>query len=300
MHCVYKLTFTKRKERGEEPYMYIGSKSNSTLFEGVIYDKRNKPYYGSSTYKFFKDYINEDIIETELLATFEDYKETLKYEYEIQKHLDVVADTEYFNLSLASVNTFSDSDYATYKNTRTGKTVRLPRNHKKVLNGEYVGVSKGTILTSEERKKRGSSGDKNGFYGKTHSDETRSKIAIANSRETRSPEKVQEWIENIAKKPKSEEHKKKIGRKNLIMLKNKETGATVRIHKDLSDSYDKKLWVNPYTLSEKKSTGSKWINNGIENIKIKSEKELPEGWKFGRLYQGWNNNKRKKDENIAN
>jgi hypothetical protein len=292
MNFVYKLTFNKRKQSNIKPYFYIGSKSNCTLEEGVILDKRGKPYYGSSTLEDYDEIVNNDNIEVEILKVFDEYIDALNYESYIQKELDVVANIDYFNLSIATVNNYTDPNYATYKHALTGKTVRLPRDHKLVISGEYVGISKGTTLSPEERKRRGRSGKENPFYGKTHSDETKLIISLANSRETRSPEKVKEWVENVAKKPKSEEHKRKIGRKGMIVLKNRLTGETVRIKKDLSYNYDLSLWVNPYILSENKSAGSKWITDGTNNKKIKYEEIVPEGWKYGRTYTNWNSQKK--------
>ena len=48
MNIAYKITFTNRLKLNIKPYYYIGSKSNCTIKYGIIYDKDNKPYYGSS------------------------------------------------------------------------------------------------------------------------------------------------------------------------------------------------------------------------------------------------------------
>ena len=247
MHIVYRLIFNKRKERLEEPYMYIGSKSNCKIENNLIIDTNGKKYYGSSSIENWETLISEDDITVEVLKEFEEYVDALNFESAIQKSLDVVASTEYFNLSIATVNSYADPSYATYKHVRTGKCVRLPRNHEKVLTGEYVGVTKGTVLSEDQRKKRGRSGKLNPFYGKSHTEETKRKISLANSVETRSPEKVEEWIERVAKKPKTKEHKEKIGRKNLLMLKNVQTGECIRIHKSLKEEFDPNIWMNPYS-----------------------------------------------------
>jgi len=297
MNIVYRLTFNKRKLENIKPYYYIGSKSNCQFKEGLILDKQNKPYFGSSTYENYYDIVVSDEITVEILKVFDEYQDALNYESSIQKFLDVVANTEYFNLSIATVNNFTDPDYATYKHIFTGKTVRLPRNHTMVLCGEYVGVSKGTILSPEERRSRGRSGEENPFYGRNHSDETKLLIAEANRRETRSPEEIEKWVQNIARKPKSPEHRKKIGRKGMIMLKNRDTMEVIRIYPEDKHLYNLDLWVNPYILSKNKSTGSKWITNGIKNKKIKVNEDIPFGWKFGRTYTNWNLNKGNKNEN---
>ena len=125
-------------------------------------------------------------------------------------------------------------------------------------------------------------GNGNHFYGKRHSDETKKKIGIANSRNTRSPEQIIEWIETVAKKPKTDDHRKKIGRKNMIMLKNKNTGDCVRIHKHEIKDYDLSIWVNPAILHPPSGLGSRWVTNGIINIKLRKEQDIPNGFKYGR------------------
>lgn len=47
-HIVYMIEFVSRKENNQEPYYYIGSKSNC-FFDGTnILTKKGVPYYGSS------------------------------------------------------------------------------------------------------------------------------------------------------------------------------------------------------------------------------------------------------------
>ena len=273
------------------PFLYIGSKSNVSMENGIIYDRRGKEYYGSSTYENYSGIAESDDIEVEIIREFDEYFDALNFESMIQKSFDVVADPRYFNLAIATVNNFTDPNYATYKHAITGKTVRLPREHPMVISGIYVGVSKGTILTEEQRKRRGRSGEENAFFGKKHTEETIEKILSSrNQTYEENPElfqNVRQKMSETAKKtfagvPKTEEQKKKMGRKGMIMLKNKDTGETIRIYKSEKENYDLDLWVNPYILSKNKSTGSRWATNGIENKKIKKGEEPPEGFWFGR------------------
>lgn len=93
-----------------------------------------------------------------------------------------------------------------------------------------------------------SKGEKNNFFGKRHSEET--KIAIRNKRlgtDSRSTESVSKWVENVAKQPKTKEHREKIGRKNMIMLQNPDTMEIVRIDKNALSNYDG--WINPRKLN---------------------------------------------------
>jgi hypothetical protein len=62
-----------------------------------------------------------------------------------------------------------------------------------------------------------------------------------------SPETIVKIIEK-AKRPKSIEHRKKIGRKGFIMLKNIETGKTIRILREDKLKYDETIWMNPYKI----------------------------------------------------
>lgn len=285
MHLVYRLIFTKRKQKNIMPFLYIGSKSNAIFENGMILsEKRKDPYYGSSSYDDYSEIVKSDEIDVEILKTFNNYTDALNFESLVQKSLDVVADPRYFNLGIATVNNFSNPDYATYKHVVTGKTVRLPRNHIMVLSGDYVGVSKGTTLSKEVRKRIGRSGKENPFYGKKHTEETKRLISETNKGKKVSDERREWFVENVAKKEKSPEHRRKIGEKgrDMIMLKNKNTGKTVRIHKSEKEKYDPNEWVNPYILSKNKSTGSRWITNGIENRKIKKDEEPQQGFWFGR------------------
>jgi hypothetical protein len=88
-------------------------------------------------------------------------------------------------------------------------------------------------------------GEGNHFYGKTHSNETKAKISKANKGRKKSKEEIDNWVKKVAKKPKSTEHKKKIGRKGMLMLKNINTNECIRILKSELKNYDPTLWINP-------------------------------------------------------
>lgn len=289
MNIAYKITFTNRLKLNIKPYYYIGSKSNCTIKYGIIYDKDNKPYYGSSHYKDYINIVENDNCIIEVLYECDTYNEALLFERDIQIKEDVVANTEYFNLSIATVNNFSDPLYATYKHIIENKVVRLKTDHPLVLDGTYVGVTKGAILNEYERLSRGRSGEENCFYGRTHSEETKSKISASNTGNVMSDEAKLKMSNSRKGIKKSEEHKAKIGRKGLIMLKNINTNETIRINKADKDLYDSTIWMNPYTIKclrekvthnhsdeTKSKIGRKGfimlknINTG-ENIRIKKE-----------------------------
>jgi hypothetical protein len=292
MNYVYRIIFNKRKSQGIMPYLYIGSKSNAIYENGVILTNRGIPYYGSSSYKSYSEIVAEDDITVEIIKEFDIYTDALNFESMLQKSLDVVADPRYFNLCIATINNYTDPNYATYKHVETGKIVRLPRNHPMVISEQYVGVSRGIKLSDDDRKKRGRTGELNPFYGKHHTDEVKQIISEANSGRKISDDRRLWFIENVANQKKSPEHRAKIGRKGLIMLKNKDTGEVIRIPREDKETYDDTIWTNPYKLSKNKSTGSRWATNGIENKKIRAGEEIPDGFRFGRT-TSWHNSKGK-------
>ena len=75
----------------------------------------------------------------------------------------------------------------------------------------------GAIVSEETKAKRSAAlkgkltGEKNPFYGKTHSDETKKRLSqIHLGKVYKTEEQIKQWVETVAKKPKSEEHKKNI------------------------------------------------------------------------------------------
>ena len=108
--------------------------------------------------------------------------------------------------------------------------------------------------------KKSMKGSGNNFYGRTHSEETKRKIGEANRGESRSPEEVAKWVERVAKKPKSKEHRQKIGRRGMIMLKNIHTGECIRIDKELKCQYDSSVWMNPFAVKKLRKNNENQIN----------------------------------------
>lgn len=170
MHIVYLIKINKLSL----PNKYIGSKSNCSVVDNRIYCSNNKIYTGSSKDKEYQQLMHwcEDYT-VQVLASFATYDEALIAEKHIHIKYDVAASPEYYNKSIATISNYTDPNYATYKHSITGKISRLPRDHPKVISKEWVGITKGTVLTEEERNKRGRSGKENGFYGKTHSEKTK-------------------------------------------------------------------------------------------------------------------------------
>lgn len=193
LHIVYLI----KVNREELPNRYIGSKSNCSVVNGKIYDSRGKPYIGSSADKTYKSIVEFCSYTLQVLGEFADYDIALQAEKNAHIRHDVVASPEFFNKSIATISNYSDPSFATYKHVETGKVARLPRDHIKVKAGEWVGVSKGTKFTDEEKKKRGRAGDLNPFYGKTHTQESINKFSKSIG-------------DALRGKPKTDEHKRKM------------------------------------------------------------------------------------------
>jgi len=263
MHIVYLLTFQDRKDSGIKPYYYIGSKSNCTVSENKIYDSRGNPYYGSSSWDEYHQIVQSSIVKVTVLKEFVSYTDALNYEMTVQKSLDVVADPRYFNKSIATMNVFTNPDYATYKHAETGKAVRLEKRHPMVLSGEYHGVTKGNVLTEEQKKSKGRAGEQNPFYGRRHNQKTKDAISKANTGNRRNEEDIAWFVEHVAKAPRTEEWKRKIGRPGLVTLKNIDTGECVRIPKEDRKSYDSTIWKPPTSLKQRRDT---CIHCGKESV----------------------------------
>ncbi len=60
--------------------------------------------------------------------------------------------------------------------------------------------------------------------------------------------------------PKTKEHREKIGRKGLIMLKSNITGNCIRITKEDKHLYDATEWMNPFALSKIQKKHENQIN----------------------------------------
>ena len=150
MHIVYRLFFRKRFENGILPFQYIGCKSNVAIEDDVMIGRRGK-YFSSSRSKIFLEAMKEEFPELEILFTGNEYRDVLAEERNLHLKFDVAANPEYFNMSISGSNTYTDPNYATYKNISTGKIARLKRDHPKVIEGMWVGVTKGNILSSERK-----------------------------------------------------------------------------------------------------------------------------------------------------
>ena len=124
------------------------------------------------------------------------------------------------------------------------------------------------ILSEEEKKLRGRSGEENSFYGKKHTDESKILQGIGNKGRIKSPEEISNWIEKVAKLPMTEEHKLivSIANKDKIMLKNFDTGEVLKVDRLDLDLYDVNIWKNPATIQKRASCEHCGITSTVGNI----------------------------------
>lgn len=258
MHIVYKIIFPNRKKLGIRPSEYIGSKSNCTIVDGIIHKANGKQYWGSSKSKDFLTALENEEKIVEVLYQSELYEDVLKEEHQCHIMLDVAANPDYFNLTIAAVNTFANPAYALYKHVETGKRVRLRRAHPLVESGVYVGITKGIKYTNERKKaiSESNAGENNPFFNKSHTSETKKAIGLKNSQRVKSEEEIQNWIEKVAKRPMTEERKQILSKANTgkIMLKNIESGECIKIDKSEIHLYDKMVWKNPAAITQRRET----------------------------------------------
>lgn len=260
-HYVYELIFEERKRNNIKPYKYIGSK-NKTIFENGILLGRNKPYYGSPKWGGYDQILEKEKPKVVILHELDynaSHTELLELEKKEQLKMSVVSNPDYFNLSIATTKSnYTNPDYASYKHITTGKTVRLRRDHKMVKSGEYVGVSKNTKLPLEVKQRIGRKGKLNPFYGRTHSKDTKKLIGNKNRNRIPSKETRLKMSKSAKGKTKTEEHRRKIGRKGMTTLKNIHTDECIRIPLIEKNLYNLNIWKHPLTIAS--------TNNSIEQI----------------------------------
>ena len=179
MHIVYLIIDHDRKAKGLLPYMYVGSKRNCSYRDFIIYDSRGREYWGSSRYKGWVP--SSLTCRAYVLFSSEDMSplEILDKEKECHKELEVRKDPSYFNQVTATVNSFTNGLSTYVHKDHPEKKTRTTPQDPLVLDGTFLHVNKG-------RK--------------------------------RSAKNIKWFVENVAKRSKSEEHKKKIGRSGHRML----------------------------------------------------------------------------------
>lgn len=145
---------------------------------------------------------------------------------------------------------------------------------------ERVKVIRSELLSIE------SSGEFNHFFGKKHSEDSRTKMSIAQKNlrlwENRS-EDHRKALLAAQKLPKSKDHRSKIGRKGMVMLQNIISGEIIRVEKT-DPRVGTSEWANPRTLNPEPKYKCKYCDVVTTSANLKR----------------WHNDKckqRKRDEN---
>lgn len=283
-NIVYKFTFTKRKEKHELSFCYIGSKSKCYIKDNKIYDSNHKIYKTSSTVDLVKTLIDEGDYELEILFESDTYDDIINKENKFQIEADVVHNDEYFNLSYACKNIFTSPDYVTVKTDNIDIPYkRISKNH--FESGDYCGTTSGmkwyhnpidnknyvlendSELITDLNLKIGRSeeqtlyGKDNPFYGKKHSDESKKKIIASRNKFYEENPEYCEQIKNnqinnmkkVSQLPKSEKFLKQLKDRmtTTLYITNVETGESKRISKDDYQEYNANGWITHVTHANK-------------------------------------------------
>lgn len=181
IYCVYLTIYRGNKL----PPFYIGSTSLENISKG---------YHGSVASKKFKLIWktelkeNPELFQTKIIKTFENRTDAYSWEEKIHKKLNVLCNNLYINQSMA-YHTFTNYGRKISFETSKKFSKRVPWNKgKKNIYSENTlqkmrSHRRGKKLKplSDETKaklsipnpKKGNSGDKNGMFGKTHTDEVK-------------------------------------------------------------------------------------------------------------------------------
>lgn len=254
MHVVYLV----RIHREELPNKYIGSKTNCEYKDGMLIQSNGKEYWGSSKDEEYHSLIADKTIRKsiEILDVQDSPISALTSEREYHIEYDVLGNPEYFNKSIAMVNTFSLPNYATYKHSITGKVKRLPRDHPRVLSKEWVGVTKDVPMPNDVKEvlKEWNEINGNPFKDMKHSEESRKKISDG----------VYRWLDNMTEEERKlhseklsnlcrstftgriqseeEKAKRRESRKGKVVIVNIQTSETKLIDRETYDDYDSSIW----------------------------------------------------------
>lgn len=223
-----------------------------------MYCKRGREYYGSAKWEGYGEIVNEEkgYITVEILdeGEYEEYHNLVDKERYYQEINDVVRNPKYFNRALAMVNDFSMPGYTIFKHKDyPDKIVRLHVNDPKVLDGTFVGITTGRVMTESELERRRESltGENNPFYGREHTKETKKLLSEANSGKTLSKEARRKIGDVHFGKPKSKEQRRKMSKSNegYITLKCEITGDCVRVRGDEVEKYRARGYKNTFQLA---------------------------------------------------
>lgn len=169
-----------------KPYTYlIGWSEKDLWYYGVRYAKNCNPddlwikYFTSSKYvkEIRKLYGDPDIIEVRKI--FDNKETALEWEYKVLRRMKVVVNEKWINRTAAPAQTVRDI-------SGNKNPMKDPETAKKVANKlSILNKQKMSNMTKEEKSlKYGQQKEKNHFYNKKHTKNTKEKISIAVKKST--------------------------------------------------------------------------------------------------------------------
>ena len=173
---VYRLTFLHEGKT----YYYIGARYRQ-------FGQKAHPsdllvtYFTSSIYaKAMIEAVGAENVKKKIIMTFDDKKSCQDFEMKLLLRVDAKNSKNFLNRTNGGVTFYSHvlSEETRKKMSLAKKGKKFTEEHKRKLRENHKGNS-GKIATEESKAKmsKAQSGKNNGFYGRTHSDESRRKIA---------------------------------------------------------------------------------------------------------------------------
>lgn len=222
-----------------QPYTYlIGWTTQNKWYYGVRYAKKSKCLYETGchpdelwiTYftssKVVEDFISEhgdpDVIQ--IRKTFSDEDSAIKWEEKVLQRMDVIHKVEWLNESNRdSIRTTHVKNKGKMFWNNGITTIRSPE-----CPGE--GWVRGMFLTEEQKRKRSKNlrGERNPFYGNTHTDEVKEKIAKSNKSVHTGRKRSIETKKKMSKSQKGKKHTDETKQKLSEINKGKKLSEATR------------------------------------------------------------------------
>jgi hypothetical protein len=145
--------------------------------------------------------------------------------------------------------------------------VRKDKNQKREFNSRQYELAR---KAHSDILKETMKGEGNHFFGKRHTEESRKRIGEKNKNRIKTKEEIDNWVSKVSSKSKTLEHRKKIGRAGMIMLRNSITGENIRIKKEDKHLYNLDIWKHYMELVPLKDIECPHchkIGKGISNMR---------------------------------